>query len=57
MQLIKKIHDKSELDDILRNAADGYGDLIAAALSHNVNLLSLQKRLSELQNIKAKRIS
>lgn len=57
MQLIEKIHDESELDDILRNAADGYGDLIAAAVSHNVSILSLQRRLSELRNIKAKRIS
>jgi hypothetical protein len=57
MQLTEKINDEDELDDILRNAADGYGDLIAAALSHNVSLLSLQKRLSELRNIKAKSIS
>jgi hypothetical protein len=57
MRLNEKIYDESELDDILNNAADGYGDLIAAALTHNVSLLSLQKRLSELRNIKVKRIS
>jgi len=36
------------LDDILKEAAEGYGDLMAAAIIHRVSLKSLQSRLKEL---------
>jgi hypothetical protein len=57
MQLIEEIYNESALDDILRDAAEGYGDLIAASLSHNVSLLSLQRRLAELRKGKMEFIS
>jgi hypothetical protein len=53
MQLIKKSLDEEILDDILKEAADGYGDLIAAALVHNVSVLSLRTRVAQLHNLRA----
>ena len=38
------------LDNILKEAAEGYGDLEAAAVIHGVNLKALQYRLIDLQN-------
>lgn len=53
MQLIEKLLDEEALDVILREAADGYGDLIAAALVHNVSVLSLRTRVVQLRNLRA----
>ena len=36
------------LDDILKEATEGYGDLMAASIVHQVSLKSLQSRLKEL---------
>jgi hypothetical protein len=53
MKLVKKLLDEEILDDILKEAADGYGDLIAAALVHNVSVLSLRTRAAQLRNLRA----
>lgn len=53
MQLVKNLLDEDILDDILKEAADGYGDLIAAALIHNVSILSLRTRVVQLRNLRA----
>ena len=45
------------MDDILKEAADGYGDLIAAALVHNVSVRSLQTRVVELRDLRVAWIS
>lgn len=61
MQLTEKfIEDKiidDIMDDILKEAADGYGDLIAAALVHKVSVRSLQTRVVELRNLRVAWIS
>jgi hypothetical protein len=57
MQLIEKFIDVEIIDDILKEAADGYGDLIAAALAHNVCVKSLQNRVVELRDLRAAWIS
>jgi hypothetical protein len=61
MQLTEKfIDDKiidDIMDDILKEAADGYGDLIAAALVHKVSVRSLQTRVVELRNLRVAWIS
>ena len=57
MQLIEKFADEYLVDDILKEAADGYGDLMAASLDHNVSVLSLQTRIVELRNLRATWIS
>jgi hypothetical protein len=57
MQLIEKLVDVEVMDDILKEAADGYGDLIAAALVHDVSVKSLQTRVVELRNLRAAWIS
>ncbi|MCK9566114.1 MAG: hypothetical protein M0Q43_08715 [Methanothrix sp.] len=57
MQLIKKFVDDAIVDDILKEAAEGYGDLIAAALVHNVSVKSLQTRVVELRDLRAAWIS
>jgi len=45
------------MDGILREAADGYGDLIAEALVHNVTLKSLETRVRELRLMRVAWIS
>ena len=57
MRLIEKFIDVDIMDDILKEAADGYGDLIAAALVHDVSVKSLQTRVVELRNLRAAWIS
>jgi hypothetical protein len=57
MQLTEKFVDIEAVDGILKEAADGYGDLIAAALVHNVSVKSLQTRVVELRNLRAAWIS
>jgi hypothetical protein len=57
MQIIEKFLNEELVDDILKEAADGYGDLMASALDHNVSVLSLQTRIVELRNLRAKWIS
>jgi hypothetical protein len=57
MQFTKKFVDDEVMDDILKEAADGYGDLIAAALVHNVSVKSLQTRVVELRDLRATWIS
>lgn len=37
------------LDDILKESAEGYGDLVAAALVHGVSIGALQARVRVLQ--------
>lgn len=49
MQLEQNLIDDRVLDSILEEAAEGYGDLMAASLVHKVSLRVLQFRLSELQ--------
>jgi hypothetical protein len=49
MQLNQNLLEDKSLDDILKEAAEGYGDLMAAALVHKVNVTALQSRLRELQ--------
>jgi len=57
MRLIEKFIDVDIMDDILKEAADGYGDLIAAALVHDVSVKSLQTRVVELRDLRAAWIS
>jgi len=54
IQFTKKVIDDDFVDEILMEASDGYGDLIAAALVHNISLNSLQNRVMELRH---KRVS
>ncbi len=51
MQFSKDMVDDELMDGILKEAADGYGDLIAEALVHNVTLKSLEMRVKELRLI------
>ncbi|MFZ3147677.1 MAG: hypothetical protein WA137_01400 [Methanothrix sp.] len=57
MQLVEKFVYDEIVDDILKEAAEGYGDLIAAALVHNVSVKSLQTRVVELRDLRAAWIS
>jgi hypothetical protein len=57
MQLNRNLLEDQSLDDILKEAAEGYGDLMAAALIHKVNVEALQSRLRELQHRRAPWIS
>jgi len=54
IQFTEKVIDDDFVDEILKEASDGYGDLIAAALVHNISLNSLQNRVMELRH---KRVS
>jgi|GEM_PF-876346 hypothetical protein len=54
IQFTEKGIDDDFVDEILKEASDGYGDLIAAALVHNISLNSLQNRVMELRH---KRVS
>lgn len=54
IQFTEKLIDDDFVDEILKEASDGYGDLIAAALVHNISLNSLQNRVMELRH---KRVS
>jgi hypothetical protein len=45
------------MDGIFKEAADGYGDLIAEALVHNVTLKSLEMRVKELRLLRVAWIS
>ena len=49
IQFKEKLIDDDFVDEILKEASDGYGDLIAAALVHNISLNSLQNRVMELR--------
>ncbi len=49
MQLNKDILNDEFMDGILLEAAEGYGDLVAAAQIHKVSLKSLQARLMKLE--------
>jgi len=53
-QLKENLIDDDFADEILKEALEGYGDLIAAARVHNVCAKSLQNRVNELR---VKRIS
>jgi hypothetical protein len=57
MQFSKDMVNDELMDGILREAADGYGDLIAAALVHNVSVRSLQTRVVELRDMRVAWIS
>lgn len=57
MQITEKFLDDEIMDDILKEAAGGYGDLVAAGLVHNVSVLSLQTRVVELRDLRATWIS
>lgn len=57
MQITEKFVDDEIMDDIFKEVADGYGDLIAAALVHNVSVKSLQTRVVELRDLRATWIS
>ncbi len=39
------------IDEIIREFADGYGDLMAAASIHNVKVEVLQARVREVQGL------
>jgi hypothetical protein len=49
--------DDELMDGILKESADGYGDLIAEALVHNVTLKSLEMRVKELRLLRVAWIS
>ncbi len=57
MQFTKDMINDEQMDGILKEAADGYGDLIAAALIHNVNVRTLQTRVRELRLMRVSWIS
>jgi len=57
MQLTIDMIDDEMMDGILKEAADGYGDLIAEALVHNVTLKSLEMRVKELRLLRVAWIS
>ncbi len=54
IQFTEKVIGDDFVDEILKEASDGYGDLIAAALIYNISLNSLQNRVMELRH---KRVS
>lgn len=57
MQFSKDMVNDELMDGILKEAADGYGDLIAEALVHNVTLKSLETRVRELRLMRVAWIS
>ncbi|HUS74682.1 MAG TPA: hypothetical protein VMY43_01615 [Methanothrix sp.] len=57
MQLTEKLINDEIVDGILKEAADGYGDLIAEALVHKVSVKSLQKRVVQLRDLRVTWIS
>ena len=57
MQFTKKLINDEMMDDILKEAADGYGDLIAASLDYNLSVKSLQTRVVELRDLRVAWIS
>ena len=57
IQFKEKLSDDDFVDEILKEASDGYGDLIAAALVHNISLNSLQNRVMELRHERVSWIS
>ena len=57
MQFSKDMVNDELMDGILKEAADGYGDLIAEALVHNVTLKSLEMRVRELRLMRVAWIS
>ncbi len=57
MQFSNDMVNDEMMDGILKEAADGYGDLIAEALVHNVTLKSLETRVRELRLMRVAWIS
>jgi hypothetical protein len=57
MQFTKDTINDEMMDGILKEAADGYGDLVAVALDHNVNVKSLESRVRELRLMRVSWIS
>ncbi|MDD4162169.1 MAG: hypothetical protein PHW87_06780 [Methanothrix sp.] len=57
MRLTENLIDDEIIDDILKEAADGYGDLIATALVHEVSVRSLQTRVVQLRDLRVAWIS
>jgi hypothetical protein len=57
MQFAKDMMNDEMMDGILKEAADGYGDLIAEALAHNVTVKSLETRVMELRLLRVAWIS
>ena len=57
MQFTNNMIDDELMDGILKEAADGYGDLIAEALVYNVTLKSLEMRVKELRLLRVAWIS
>jgi hypothetical protein len=49
IQSKENLIDDDFADEILKEALEGYGDLIAAARVHNVCVKSLQNRVNELR--------
>ncbi|HII07768.1 MAG TPA: hypothetical protein HA349_10785 [Methanotrichaceae archaeon] len=40
---------RESLDSLLKEASEGYGDLVATSMVHKVSLIALRSRLRELQ--------
>jgi hypothetical protein len=57
MQFAKDMRNDKMMDGILKEAADGYGDLMAEALVHNVTVKSLEMRVMELRLLRVPWIS
>ena len=51
MQIKENLVNDEILDDILKEAADGYGDLTAAALVHRVSMNALEARVLKLRRL------
>lgn len=53
MNMSKALNQKSKevqnLDEPLKDAAEGYGDLMAISVVHKVSMRALRSRLKELQ--------
>jgi hypothetical protein len=45
------------VDGILKEAAEGYGDLVAASKIHRVSVKSLQARVTQLRDLRVTWIS
>ena len=45
------------IDDILKEAIEGYGDLVAASKIHRVSVKSLQARVTQLRDLRVTWIS
>ncbi len=54
MRLNKIMINEELMDGILKETAEGYGDLIAAALIHKVSVESLQARAIRLRDLRVK---